>query len=121
MANNDQVGGTLSTAMAHDGASALTPPSNGDNRNEKTVSSDDAEGHTQKETAIPVRTQGSDDNIGKRPAPGSGVVEGSGAGAGGGGNTEDPDAGHVGQPRKSSLKQNWALVPAKRQEVSETK
>jgi hypothetical protein len=98
MANNDQVGGTLSTAMAHDGASALTPPANGNNRNEKTISSDeyDADGHTKKETAIPVRTQGTDDNVGKRPTPGSGVVEGSGGGAGGGGNPEDPDAGHVG-------------------------
>lgn len=37
------------------------------------------------------REDGTDDNRGRRPLPGSGVVVGSGAGAGGGGNPEDID------------------------------
>lgn len=44
----------------------------------------------------PVRHHDSGDNVGRRPADGVGVVQGSGAGAGGGGSSEDFDSDAVG-------------------------
>jgi hypothetical protein len=49
----------------------------------------------------PPRSESRGDNRGRKPVPGSGVVEGSGAGAGGGGNPEEIDddaAGGGGEP-----------------------
>ena len=58
---------------------------------DKKLSKPDLDEDVNLDSIPPVRKTSDGNNVGRKPAPGSGVVVGSGAGAGGGGNPEDFD------------------------------
>lgn len=102
MADTHQSDGTLSSAMAKDGHSALFPSADSSKREVIKSHPPEVQGSrehmaaTSQNIGAPAQAQGSQDSIGKPLASDAGAVAGSGAGAGGSGSHGNLDAHRCG-------------------------